>query len=86
MRRKLRMRGQDIDTMDDGTMAKEDDGQTPSSFCSPALQTLLLRTSPHFCCMISMWMLKKIEEAKRREVKERFVEKRFVERKRGLKE
>ncbi len=36
--------------------------------------------------MISMWMLKKIEEAKRREAKERFVEKRFVERKRGLKE
>jgi hypothetical protein len=36
--------------------------------------------------MISMWMLKKIEEAKRREAKERFVEKRFVERKRGLKD
>jgi hypothetical protein len=35
---------------------------------------------------VKMWMLKKIEVAKRREVKGSFVEKRFVERKRGLKE
>jgi len=35
---------------------------------------------------VKMWMLKKIEEAKRREAKGRFVEKIFVERKRGLKE
>jgi hypothetical protein len=35
---------------------------------------------------VKMWMLKKIEEAKRREAKGRLVEKRFVDRKRGLKE
>jgi hypothetical protein len=35
---------------------------------------------------VKMWMLKKIDEAKRRGAKGRFVEKRFVGRKRGLKE
>jgi hypothetical protein len=42
------------------------------------------QTKDHGRCMISkvkIWMLKKIEEVKRREAKGRFVEKRFVERK-----
>jgi hypothetical protein len=35
---------------------------------------------------VKMWMMKKIEETKRKEAKGRFVEKRVVDRKRGLKE